>query len=77
MSTLMANSSITHWGFYKSERRSYSSSDTSQLFLGLLAEVPVVMLTFALWTHVHKEMDREVSNSFPGGSQTAITCEGQ
>lgn len=48
----------------------------AQLFSGLLAEVPVEMLMFAIWTHVHQETDREVLNSFPEGSKTAITCEG-
>lgn len=72
----MANASATR-SFYASEGRSCCSSDTPQLFLGLLAEAPVVMLTFAIWTRVHQEMDRDVPNSFPVGSQTAITCEGQ
>jgi len=58
-------------------RGDFCSSDTPQLFLGLLAEAPVVMLTFAIWTHVHQGMDKDVSNSFPVGSQTAITSERQ
>lgn len=48
----------------------------AQLFSGLLAEAPVEMLMFAIRTHVHQEMDREVLNSFPEGSQRAVTCEG-
>lgn len=45
----------------------------AQLFSGLLAEAPVEMLMFAIRTHVHQETEREVLNSFPEGSQRAMT----
>lgn len=56
--------------------RARGEAVAAQIFSGLLAEVPVEMLMFAIWTHVHQETDREVLNSFPEESQIAITCEG-
>lgn len=77
VSTLTASASAAPWTFYKHESRSCCSSSAPQTFLGLLVEAPLVMLTFAVRTHVRQEMDRDTSKSFPVGSQTAALCEGQ